>query len=112
MRCEKRFVEHIDEIIYDHSTLTFEGGSTYDACEYVKNQSALNVYWASRQSMFTVINFKTSSIKTTGALKYRTAFHSGQFNGVIANRVYRTTMSVRERNKCPTRRRLTVKNGV
>ena len=32
------------------------------------------------------MNFNTSSISTTGALKYSTAFHSTRLSGSIANR--------------------------
>lgn len=42
------------------------------------------------EQKLTDINFKTSSIKMTGALKYSTAFHSIQLSGVMANRAYRT----------------------
>lgn len=44
--------------------------------------------------LLTEMNFKTSSIKSTGALKDSTAAHSVQFRGVIANKVYQTCISV------------------
>ena len=40
--------------------------------------------------ILTEMNFKTSSMTITGALRYKTAFHSIQLSGVIAKRVYDT----------------------
>jgi hypothetical protein len=34
------------------------------------------------------MNFRISSMTITGALRYKTAFHSTQLSGVIAKRVY------------------------
>ena len=56
-------------------------------------------------------NFSTSSMRMTGALKYRTAFHSVQLSGVMANRVCSAT-SQHPAPEEPDDVKLTVKNGM
>lgn len=90
---------HMQDVIYMHnrthtggpvySTLTLDGGETNVA--YNKHNMSATTYRESEERMadgkgLTVTNLRISSITTTGALKYNTAFHSVQLRGVMANK--------------------------
>ena len=59
-----------------------------------KQSSGDDLNMLSNERKRTDINFNNSSMRRTGALKYKTAFHSVQLRGVIANNDCTPTINI------------------